>query len=150
MLRIKRDKFSREHWVREKSSSFYQKNKEDVMKQIFGIIIAVFIMVVASAAIAAPMFVDAIPTCDANGNVTIPPLPAGTTLLNVVIFDAPKGIPGKSLGAVSSFNLKPGEGFNFTWKDSEGTWWQMVTPETQAIGLVTDCSHPEGCKFLYE
>lgn len=105
---------------------------------------------VAGNAMATPKFVDAIPSCDANGNVMIPPLPSGATLLNVMLYNDTNGIPGKSLGPVQSFTLEPGQGFNFTWKDATGTWWQMITPGTRAPGLTTDCSNPNGCKFLYE
>jgi hypothetical protein len=120
------------------------------MKKIMVVLMVIGVVLMAGNAMATPKFVDVIPSCDANGNVTIPALPSGTTLLNVMIFDDAKGIPGKSLGPVQSFTLEPGQGFNFTWKDATGTWWQMITPGTRAPGLTTDCSNPNGCKFLYE
>lgn len=120
------------------------------MKKIMVVLMVMGVVLMAGNAMAAPKFVDAIPSCDQGGNVIIPPLPSGATLLNVVVYDDVNGIPGKSLGNVQSFSLLPGQGFNFTWSDATGTWWQMVTPGTRAPGLTTDCSNPNGCKFLYE
>ncbi|MDD3607521.1 MAG: hypothetical protein PHQ20_01865 [Candidatus Moranbacteria bacterium] len=120
------------------------------MKKTAFVLAIGFFLVMVGPAMAAPKFVDAIPTCDQSGNVIIPPLPSGASLLNVVVYDDVNGVPGKSLGNVQSFSLLPGQGFNFTWRDATGTWWQMVTPSTRAPGLTTDCSNPNGCKFLYE
>jgi hypothetical protein len=97
---------------------------------------------------ATPKWVNAVPSyCQSNGNVTIPAMPKGTKLLNVVIYDDVQGTI-KSLGPVNHFQLKPGQGFNFTWKDKTGVWWQMITPQSIAKGLVIDCSNPKGCKYL--
>jgi hypothetical protein len=119
------------------------------MKKMLVMLVILGIVLTVENAMATAKFVDAIPSCDANGNVVIPALPSGTTLLNVVVYDDVRGIPGKSLGAVQRFTLLPGQSFNFTWKDAVGTWWQMITPGTRAPGLITDCSNPNGCKFLY-
>lgn len=100
-------------------------------------------------ATAKPKFVAAVPSCNADGDVTIPAMPKGSKLVNIWIYNDTEGAEPKSLGAVSKFKLYPGEGFNFTWEDSKGTWFQMITPYSVAEGLATDCSSPEGCKYLF-
>lgn len=110
----------------------------------------IFCMFTATAG-ATPKYVDAIPSCDGNGNVTIPPLPAGTTFLNVEIYDDVRGIKPRMIGPVSTFQLEEGASFNFLWKDSEDcVWYQMITPYSKVPGLLTDCSDPRGCKYTYE
>jgi uncharacterized cupredoxin-like copper-binding protein len=117
-------------------------------RKILMAMIAVLI-VTGGIAQATPKWVEAIPSCDKNGLVTIPDMPAGATLLNVEVYDDIRGIPGQSLGAVHQFKLEPGQGFNFTWKDKDGTWWQMITPKSASLlkGLIVDCIDDE-CKYL--
>jgi len=110
----------------------------------------VMVVLMAGVALATPKWVNAVPSCDENGNVVIPAMPAEATLVNVFIYDDVRGTLPKTLGPVSTFELKPGQGFNFIWSDKKGDrWFQMVTPKSIAKGLVTDYSSPKGCKYLY-
>ncbi len=118
------------------------------MKKIMIVFLTMVAVAFAGTALATPKWVNAAPSyCQSNGNVTIPPLPAGCKLLNVVIFDDIRGTT-KSLGPVFHFPLKLGQGFNFTWKNKKGVWWQMITPQSIAKGLAIDCSSRKGCKYL--
>lgn len=126
-------------------------------KLVSGFVMAMaLVCVVCGPAMATPKFVNVQPTCDSGGNVTIPTMPSGATLVNVEIYDDVNGTKPKQLGAVSAFRLEPGQGFNFLWKDSEGTWFQMITPSTTPRGhLTTDCTWIDpktgnpACKFLF-
>ena len=112
-------------------------------------ILLVLAIVIPTMALAAPKYAGVQPSCDAAGNVTIPPLPEGR-LHNVQLYDDVRGIPPRDMGAVSSFKLEDGAGFNFQWVDRAGqVWFHMITPQTRASGLATDCSHSGGCKFVY-
>lgn len=118
-------------------------------KVLFAAVGLFMVVAMAMPALAAPKFVNAIPSCDRNGNVIIPTLPTGATLLNVFVYDDVQGTLPKSLGPVFKFKLKADQGFNFFWKDQSGNWFQMITPVSVARGLVTDCSNSGGCKYLY-
>lgn len=100
---------------------------------------------------ATPKWVEVTVSADSSGNVAISPFPAGTELLNVMVYDDIKGIAPRSLGPQRQFQLRQGEGFNFTWRDSEGTWWQMITPKSRAGGqLQVDDNWRLGpCKYLF-
>jgi hypothetical protein len=122
----------------------------------FGIIAALVmsaILLLATTAMAAPKEAGVQPSCDGAGNCTIPALPNGT-LVKVVVWNDNDGTTNP-LGATSSFKLKPGDGFNFTWKDCDGkVWWQMVTKSTQAAGLAIDpwVDPADGkvkCKYIF-
>jgi len=120
-------------------------------KKVFFVLILAAIAAVAlpTAGLAAAKYAGVQPSCDADGNVTIPPLPEGR-LYNVQAYDDVRGIPPRDLGPVSSFRLEDGAGFNFQWMDKAGAvWFHMITPQPRAPGLVTDSSHPGGCKFVY-
>lgn len=113
------------------------------------------IVVFAGFAHATPKFVNAIPTATVDGNVTIPALPTGAELINVEIYNDNEGSPPRHLGPAHSFKLKSGEGFNFIWRDKEGTWYQLITDrDKNPTGLVIDCTwlDPQGrpaCKYLF-
>jgi hypothetical protein len=119
------------------------------MKKFMLCILILVLAIPAATALAAPKYAGTQPSCDASGNVTIPALPEGR-LHNVQLYDDVRGIPPRDLGSVSSFKLEDGAGFNFQWVDRAGTvWFHMITPQTRANGLITDCSHSGGCKFVY-
>ncbi|HBU25073.1 MAG TPA: hypothetical protein DEB07_02425 [Candidatus Moranbacteria bacterium] len=113
-------------------------------------LLAVLLLVVDAQA--APKWVDAVPSCT-DRNVTIPSMPVGTELLNVQVYyrDA-KGSRNIDLGPSHSFKLDPSnlnEGFNFTYRDAEGVWWQMITSQTPTVnGVGPDCSDPRGCIYI--
>lgn len=123
------------------------------------IFIALFLglaLILSGSAIAAPKGVPVVPTADQNGNVTIPPLPAGAKLVNVEVYDDLRGTPPVKRGAANTFQLLPGQGFNFLWQDAEGIWFQLITPSTKPGGsLKTDCSWIDpktgqpACKYLF-
>jgi hypothetical protein len=118
------------------------------MKKLLTIVLMVGIMTWCGTVLAAPKYVPVTPYMEGD-LVVIPALPAGVELLNVTIWDDTKGIPGRALGAKQKFALAAGEGFNFLYKDKEGTFWQMVTPGTKpGKGLAIDCTNSEGCKYL--
>lgn len=103
------------------------------MKKL-AICILALILAIPTVALATPKYVECIPFADAQGNVTMPALPAGATLMDVILFDDVRGNTGpggQSLGAVKSFELLVGQGFNFKWRDAQGNvWWQMITPQS--------------------
>ncbi len=134
---------------REKAMEGVTVGKGGEMKKISVIFLIMVAVAFSTTAWATPKWVEAVPSyCQSNGNVTIPPLPTGCKLLNVFIFDDVRGTT-KSFGPVRHFQLKPGQGFNFTWKDATGNiWWQMITPRSVAKGLVIDCTDSRGCKYL--
>jgi len=115
-----------------------------------------FTLMFCFAAIANAKALDAsvVPTADAQGNVTIPNIPNGK-LVQVYVWNDSLGAPEQKLGAVHSFKLNPGDGFNFTWSGPQGTNWQLVTPGTKPGGsLVTDTSWKDAsgivrCKYLF-
>lgn len=116
---------------------------------LYGIIIATACIVAsATQAAAKPKWVETFPVL--NGDLVTLTLPAGSELIDVELYDDARGIPTRSLGPVTQFKLLPGEGFNFTWKDRQGTvWYQMVTPLTpQAAGLYSKClAGGKDCKY---
>lgn len=97
-------------------------------------------------------WVNAVPSCDSNGNVTIPAMPSGTELLNVQIYHRDgKGTRNTDLGPIYSFKLDPSnpdEGFLYSWKDGEGTWWFLVDSYSKFEGLKPECSDPRGCIII--
>ena len=115
------------------------------------------IVVFAGFAHATPKFVNAIPTADKDGNITIPALPAGAELVNVEIYNDIEGIPPRHIGPASSFMLKSGESFNYIWRDQNGkTWYQLIRPEDKnPAGLIVDSSWIDpktgqpACKYLF-
>lgn len=112
-------------------------------------LVMILAIAIPATALAAAKYAGVQPSCDANGNVTIPALPEGR-LHNVQLYDDVRGIPSRDLGTATIFKLEDGVGFNFQWVDKAGqVWFHMVTPQTRAPGLVTDCSHSGGCKFVY-
>jgi hypothetical protein len=146
-----------ENSSRLKPKTVKQPTQEDrTVKKILTVlaitVIAVFAVV--SFAGATAKLIDITPSCDANGNVTIPTLPSGATLANVWKYDDVNGTPPEDLGAVSTFNLKPGQGFNFEYTDSQGTWFQLITPQSKAgNGLAIDKSWKDEqgiirCKYI--
>jgi hypothetical protein len=133
-------------------------HKEVGMKRILFISFMAVLAIVAFAGVsnAAPKFVSVQPTCDTGGNVSIPAMPSGATLVNVEVYDDVNGSKPKPLGPKSSFRLEPGQGFNFLWSDASGTYFQMITPQSKApVGLMIDCSWIDpktgqpACKYLY-
>lgn len=82
--------------------------------------------------------------------VDIGTVPSGYTLEEVTIYDDVRGIPGHGAkeGAKTTFELKPGEGFNYVVKHPDGEkYWQMITRKAQAgKGLWIDCAEA-GCKY---
>ncbi len=120
------------------------------MKKLILCVLMALILAIPAVALAAAKYAGVQPSCDASGNVTIPALPEGC-LHNVQLYDDVRGIPPRDLGAVSSFKLEDGAGFNFQWVDHRAgaVWYHVITPQSRAQGLVTDCSHPGGCKFVY-
>jgi hypothetical protein len=128
---------------------------EKKMKSFFGSVF--FLLAMVGAANAAPAkFVNATVSCDGDGNVTIATMPSGTTLVAVEIYDDIRGTKPRRIGATSSFKLEPGQGFNFIWKDLEGSWYQMITPQSKVpAGLAIDASwiDPQtgqpACKYLF-
>src|SRR3989338_7149574 len=118
------------------------------MKKVILIMVIMSLVVFAGIAQATPKYVDVTPVRDGD-TVIIPALPDGAKLLNVQIFDDLRGIPPRNLGAVNTFTIKEGEGFNFTYEDSTGRYWQMITPCTPSKnGLKPDCTSPKGCKYV--
>ena len=117
----------------------------------FALVLAMVVALFASSnAMATPKYVKVTPIADADGNVTIPEFPAGTTLVNVEIYDDVRGTKPVPIGPKHNFRLELGQGFNFLWSDAEGTWYQMITPATKPSGyLAIDCSNIGGCKYLY-
>ncbi|TSD00953.1 MAG: hypothetical protein Athens071425_515 [Parcubacteria group bacterium Athens0714_25] len=119
------------------------------MKKTIGffVAVAVFFCLIGIAQ-AAPKWVNAVPSC-VGDEVTIPPMPAGTELLNVVVYHRDgKGTRNTDLGPVHSFKLDPAnpdEGFLYTWKDKEGTWYFLVDPYSKFEGLRPECSDSRGC-----
>lgn len=115
-------------------------------KAISCFVVMAVIFCLAGIAQADPKWVNAVPSCMGN-TVTIPPMPAGTELLNVQIYHRDeKGTRNTDLGPVHTFELDPNnvkEGFNFTYRDQDGVWWQMITEYTPAVnGIGPDCSRP--------
>ena len=126
------------------------------MKKI-GLIVVFVIMAMALAvsAWATPKAVAVSVACDPSGNVTVGQFPTGAKLINIEVYDDVNGTPPSRIGPKSSFKLEPGQGFNFIFKDNEGQWYQLITPSSQAPGLVTDCSWIDpatgspACKYLF-
>lgn len=118
-------------------------------RALIGVMVLGMVLGMAAVASATAKWVDVVPVLNGD-TVTLPALPAGSKLLNVQIYDDIRGIPIRNLGAVSSFPLQPGESFNFTYEDSTGRWWQMVTPFTPMEGgLVSACfSGGRNCKYM--
>jgi hypothetical protein len=120
------------------------------MKKLVGLF-AVLAMVLGFSGFASAeaKWVNAVPSCDSDGNVTIPVMPAGTELLNVVVYHRDgKGTRNTDLGPVHSFKLDPAnpdEGFLYTWKDKEGTWYFLVDSYSKFEGLRPECSDSRGC-----
>jgi hypothetical protein len=116
-----------------------------------------FLLVMVGAANAAPAkFVNAAVSCDSNGNVTIGVMPSGTKLVDVEVYDDINGTKPQKLGAVSTFKLEPGQGFNFIWSVEKTVYWQMITPNTPPpAGLAIDKSWIDpktgqpACKYLF-
>jgi hypothetical protein len=102
---------------------------------------------------ATPLYVPAEPVATPDGVVTIPPLPEGCRLINVVVYNDDVGATPRNLGPACRFQLRPGEGFNFLWQGPDGrTWYQMITPASDSRSrgfLRVDCSCPTGCKFIF-
>lgn len=75
-------------------------------------------------------------------------LPAGVTELNVIVYDDAAQVSAKQLGAVTSFVLLPGQGFNFQWSDGSGEYWQLITLQSPTeSGIAVDCGNVGGCKY---
>jgi hypothetical protein len=125
-----------------------KKRRKKVMKKMLMVVLMVGIMVWCGTVMAAPKYVDVQPYMEGD-QVIIPPLPKGAQIVNVTVWDDTKGIPGRAAGEKHRFLLQKGEGFNFMYKDAEGTWWQMITSGTRpGRGLCIDCTNQEGCKYL--
>lgn len=118
-------------------------------KVLVGFMALVMVLGLTAVASATAKWVDVVPVLSGD-TVTLPALPEGAKLLNVQIYDDIRGIPVRNLGAVSSFKLAPGESFNFTYEDSTGRWWQLITPFTPMEGgLVSACfSGGRNCKYM--
>lgn len=129
------------------------------MKKIsITVLVAFAIMAMVGAANAAPAarMVNSYPTCDASGNVTMSPMPAGTTLVDVEVYDDVNGTKPVRIGLKTSFKLERGQGFNFLWKDDSGVHYQMITPQSSPPqGLAIDASWIDpktgqpACKYLF-
>ncbi|MFZ2193246.1 MAG: hypothetical protein WAV31_03305 [Candidatus Moraniibacteriota bacterium] len=104
---------------------------------------------VTGSAFATAKYVDVTVSCDENGNTTISPMPAGATLVTVEIYDEVRGVAPDKIGAKTSFKLDRGQAFNFLWKDSEGTWYQMITPSFRPGGHLTVTCGESGCAYIF-
>jgi hypothetical protein len=113
-------------------------------KSVFLLAMVAGVVLICGMAFAEPKYVGVSPSLSGD-TITLSPFPAGATLLNVVVWDDPNGTPGSKLGPQMSFTLKPGQGFNFLWKDQAGNvWWQMIKPTDVAPrGLYIDDSYKE-------
>jgi hypothetical protein len=130
------------------------------MKRVLcSIIVVLAIVAFANVSNAAPAakLVNAQVSCDSNGNVTIGAMPDIAKLVDVEIYDDVNGTKPKRIGAVNSFKLEHGQGFNFLWSDSSGVHYQMITPQTAPpTGLEIDKSWVDpktgqpACKYLYK
>lgn len=117
-------------------------------KSIFVVIMAMAMFVMSNNAQATPKYVEmSLPAVSGN-NVSLGSLPAGYQIVDVVIYDDVRGIPGRSIGSKTTFELRPGEGFNFVVRHPDGQeYWQMITPRSPVgRGLWVDCQD-SGCKY---
>lgn len=109
----------------------------------------------ASYSFATAKYVDALIKNEGGGSFSIV-MPAGATLVDIEVYDDLRGIKPFRIGPKSPFKLEPGQGFNYIWKDSAGSFYGMITPQSDAPdGLQTDCSWIDpktgqpACKYLY-
>jgi len=122
-------------------------------KQFFTLIMAmaltVFLAAAASAKMGSPKSSGVQPIGnEKTGEVTIPALPAGETLMQVIVFNDHDDTPMDFRGPISKFKLEKYDSFNYIWKDSAGvSHWEMVTPYTHPGGDLQSVCHPKGYKY---
>lgn len=116
------------------------------------LLIAIAMFAIATAAFAEPKYVETTPPYMSGDTVHIGNLPSGYTLIDVEVYDDVRGIPPRSIGAKSSFDLRKGEGFNFIYRAPDGhEYYQMVTEYSETgEGIYINCNRNGGsCKYLY-